>query len=95
MLINSTHFLLILFLIVLVLSCPDVPIPVIPISDTQLGATLGSYPASSQLVEFLVLRIKQENANIKFKCLVIIKVCSVFYASSQVETEDRIILEIG
>ena len=40
----------------------------------SIGNTLASYPASAQLEEFLITRLNQDNPNVKFKCLVIIKV---------------------
>ena len=46
----------------------------------SIGNTLASYPASAQLEEFLITRLNQDNPNVKFKCLVIIKVsrCNVY-----------------
>ena len=59
----------------------------------SIGNTLASYPASAQLEEFLITRLNQDNPNVKFKCLVIIKVslctsCCVSYCvRRQHETE--------
>lgn len=40
------------------------------------GSTTNSYPANTQLQEYLLSRLAKNNHNIKYKCLVIIKVIS-------------------
>lgn len=44
------------------------------ISCVDLGATVASYQASLQTQEYLISRLSKSNPNIKYKCLVIIKV---------------------
>ena len=38
------------------------------------GQTLANYTACTQLIEYLTARLSKKNHNIKYKCLVIIKV---------------------
>lgn len=42
------------------------------------GATLNSYPACSQLEDFLIQRIQKEDPYVKYKCLLIIKVYTTY-----------------
>lgn len=43
-----------------------------------LGSTIASYAACTQLIEFLNARLKKNNHNVKFKCLMIIKVILLY-----------------
>jgi hypothetical protein len=42
--------------------------------SSPLGLTVANYQACIQLIEFLNARLKKNNHNVKYKCLVIIKV---------------------
>ena len=43
-----------------------------------IGSTLASYQINTQLQEFLLSRLTKNNYNVKYKCLVIIKVTNEF-----------------
>ena len=59
-------------LLTLATSADETPPPGYTLSEIS-RATLSSYQACSQLIEFLLQRIKKDSNNVKFKCLVIIR----------------------
>ena len=55
-------------------SSDDAPTPAYLYNEIA-KATTQSYDVSQKIQEFLMTRLKKKNANVKYKCLVIIKNC--------------------